>query len=144
MKHLLILFVVLFPTVGLGAEGDDERFCSTINLYLENDLFGETDQHYTNGIRFSCVSQDLSSYLKDPDLPDWVREANHRLRFFHSLKDAETLQKTSPRSLKMTGPMPDTFISGSLTISATGNSWTHLNSTSAWWDPHPWQKMHRI
>ena len=43
MKHLLILFVVLFPTVGLGAEGDDERFCSTINLYLENDLFGETD-----------------------------------------------------------------------------------------------------
>tara|TARA_R110002124_G_scaffold41367_1_gene128270 strand:+ start:13126 stop:14160 length:1035 start_codon:yes stop_codon:yes gene_type:complete len=93
MKHLLILFVVLFPTVGLGAEGDDERFCSTINLYLENDLFGETDQHYTNGIRFSCVSQDLSSYLKDPDLPDWVREANHRLRFFHSLKDAETLQR---------------------------------------------------
>ena len=93
MKHLLILFVVLFPTVGLGAEGEDERFCSTVNLYLENDLFGETDQHYTNGIRFSCVSQDLSSYLKDPDLPDWVREANHRLRFFHSLKDAETLQR---------------------------------------------------
>ncbi|MCP5172879.1 MAG: lipid A deacylase LpxR family protein [Pseudomonadales bacterium] len=56
-------------------------------MYLENDLFGETDQHYTNGIRFSWISPDLTSYEDDPLLPKWVREANSKLRFFHGMKD---------------------------------------------------------
>lgn len=59
----------------------------TLNMYLENDLFGETDQHYTNGIRFSWISPNLNSYEDDPTLPGWLRSANRKLRFFHKHGD---------------------------------------------------------
>lgn len=71
------------------ASAQDSRYCDTLNFYLENDLFGETDLHYTNGIRFSCVSPDLSSYLEDKQLPPWVRKVNNKLRFFHGLKKGD-------------------------------------------------------
>lgn len=55
----------------------------TLNAYFENDLFGETDRNYTNGIRLSWTSPDLSSYEKDKTLPKWLRESNDFLHFFH-------------------------------------------------------------
>ncbi len=48
----------------------------TLNLYFENDLFAETDQNYTNGIRASYVTGDLTSFLNDPELPEWIRRYN--------------------------------------------------------------------
>ncbi|MBP0049579.1 lipid A deacylase LpxR family protein [Marinobacterium sp. AK62] len=51
----------------------------TANLYFENDLFSETDQQYTNGIRVSWVSPEIESFLDDPDLPHWMRSANRWL-----------------------------------------------------------------
>ncbi|WP_261842076.1 lipid A deacylase LpxR family protein [Aliamphritea ceti] len=48
----------------------------TLNLYFENDLFAETDQNYTNGIRASYVTGDLTSFLDDPELPEWIRTYN--------------------------------------------------------------------
>lgn len=56
----------------------------TTNLYFENDLFGETDQQYTNGTRLSWISPDLSSYIDDPSLPDWLSRVNQRLKLLHS------------------------------------------------------------
>lgn len=50
----------------------------TTNLYLENDLFGETDQNYTNGIRLSWVSPNLSSYRDDPAVPELLNSVNDR------------------------------------------------------------------
>lgn len=44
----------------------------TFNFYLENDLFSETDQDYTNGIRLSWVSPNLQSYHDDPRMPRWL------------------------------------------------------------------------
>jgi len=58
----------------------------TLNVYFENDLFTESDQNYTNGIRFSWVSPDISSYEKDPILPPWLRKVNDTLDFLHQLK----------------------------------------------------------
>ena len=55
----------------------------TLNVYLENDLFSETDQDYTSGIRASWVSPDVADYLDDKSLPAWVRQFNEKLRFFH-------------------------------------------------------------
>ena len=52
-------------------------------MYLENDLVNNTDQGYTNGIRFSWITPDISSYVDDPALPDWIRKANRNLSFFH-------------------------------------------------------------
>ncbi len=48
----------------------------TITFYLENDLFADTDQQYTNGVRFSWTSPDLTSYLDDERLPVWARQYN--------------------------------------------------------------------
>jgi hypothetical protein len=84
-SFILIFVACYLPFKFVLAE--EERYCNTLNLYLENDLFGETDLHYTNGIRVSCVSPDLNSYLDDERLPPWVREVNDKLRFFHGLKD---------------------------------------------------------
>jgi len=61
----------------------------TLNLYFENDLFDETDQNYTNGIRLSWISPDTTSYQNDPTFPAWLRAANRRLRLLHS-NDPET------------------------------------------------------
>lgn len=57
----------------------------TFNIYFENDLFGESDQNYTNGIRLSWVSPDTASYYDDPAFPAWVRAVNRRLRFFNHI-----------------------------------------------------------
>ncbi len=48
----------------------------THNLYFENDLFSDTDQSYTNGIRLAWVSPDINNYLSDPAIPEWLRDVN--------------------------------------------------------------------
>jgi hypothetical protein len=51
----------------------------TANFYFENDLFSDTDQQYTNGLRLSFVSPEIESFIDDPDLPGWMRDANRLL-----------------------------------------------------------------
>jgi len=36
---------------------------------MENDWFGGTDQHYTNGLRLTLISPDLTDYRKNPEIP---------------------------------------------------------------------------
>jgi lipid A 3-O-deacylase len=72
----------------------------TLNLYFENDLFSETDQDYTSGIRASWVSPDIADYLDDPALPKWIESVNKRLVFFHQRK--EGLQRNLIFSLGQT------------------------------------------
>ncbi len=79
MNRLSLLPILLLA--GCVANAGDEPW--TVNAYFENDLFSETDQNYTNGIRLSWVSPDISSYETDPRLPNWVREVNDKLDFFH-------------------------------------------------------------
>lgn len=38
------------------------RSASVFTFYLENDFFGGTDRHYTNGTKFSWLSADLSTW----------------------------------------------------------------------------------
>lgn len=70
------LMLAALPTVGQAAEVDDSW---TANLYFENDLFSETDQQYTNGLRLSWVSPEIDSFIDDPRLPDWLRASNRLL-----------------------------------------------------------------
>jgi len=62
----------------------------TSNLYVENDLFGDTDQNYTNGIRLSWVSPNLDSFRDDPDVPDLINRVNDRLDRLLDFKDSLT------------------------------------------------------
>lgn len=79
IRYLFILFLI--PVNAIAS--NDPKDSWTFNLYFENDLFAETDQDYTNGIRLSWVSPDLTDYIKDPSLPNWLRSVNKRLTFFH-------------------------------------------------------------
>lgn len=81
MKRLSPLLFLAFFTTASAREHP-----WTANLYFENDLFAGTDSNYTNGVRISWVSPDLSSYEEDPSLPRWVRELNDNLRFFHDFR----------------------------------------------------------
>lgn len=72
----------------------------TLNLYFENDLFSNTDEGYTNGVRVSWVSPDLHDYLEDPALPRWIRSINERLTFFHETRTG--LQRNLTFSLGQT------------------------------------------
>lgn len=65
----------------------DQREEWTLNLYVENDLFAESDQDYTSGIRLSWVSPDITNYFDRDVLPGWVRDVNKRLTFFHKSHD---------------------------------------------------------
>ncbi len=69
----------------------DQREEWTLNLYVENDLFAESDQDYTSGIRLSWVSPDITDYYDGDVLPDWVQSVNRRLTFFH--KSHEGLER---------------------------------------------------
>ena len=76
-----LLFLLL--VCGFPLAGEAEHLPWTFSIYFENDLFGETDQNYTNGIRMSWISPDTQSFEKDPLFPAWLRTVNHKLRFFH-------------------------------------------------------------
>ena len=66
----------------------------TLNLYFENDLFSETDQDYTNGVRASWVSPNVNDYLNDERLPSWVRGITPYLPLFDpSDKNSTQLQR---------------------------------------------------
>ncbi len=74
---LLILSLLLCLTP--SALGGNNPWISTI--YFENDLFNGTDSNYTNGVKFSLISPDLSPYAEDGKLPRQVLELVHRIPF---------------------------------------------------------------
>lgn len=76
----LAFCLYLFALPSWAEQTDEEPW--TLNLYFENDLFTETDQDYTNGIRASWVSPNITDYLNDKRLPGWVREVNQHLPLF--------------------------------------------------------------
>ncbi|MFT4561099.1 MAG: lipid A 3-O-deacylase [Gammaproteobacteria bacterium] len=45
---------------------------STFSVLFENDLFGDTDQQYTNGVQLSWESPDLTRYADAERLPEWL------------------------------------------------------------------------
>lgn len=92
MRHFVnvfIFFACLAPGIARAhTEGSHEQSVPwTLNVYFENDLFGETDQNYTNGVRVSWVSPDTNGLASDPLYPDWLQGLNKQLRFFNRIDD---------------------------------------------------------
>ncbi len=62
---------------------------SVFSFQVENDLFDGTDAQYTNGVKFTWTSPNLTDF-NDPLLPVWIRCSNDRLRrvveWFHPEK----------------------------------------------------------
>lgn len=55
----------------------------TLSLHFENDLFGNTDANYTNGLKVSWISPDLTRYKDSPQLPRWSHWWIDKLPFIH-------------------------------------------------------------
>lgn len=96
----ILLLAVCTGTSGTALAASDPTERWTLNLYFENDLFSNTDEGYTNGLRAAWVSPDLQDYLDDPTLPRWIREVNERLTFFH--KTRKGLQRNLTFSIGQT------------------------------------------
>ena len=60
--------VALGMITGVSAAGDDQNVSRSdggvFSLYFENDLFADTDQHYTNGTKIGWVSPDLEAFAQ--------------------------------------------------------------------------------
>jgi len=55
----------------------------TFSVHFENDLFADTDQNYTNGIKLSWVSPDLTRFRDSERLPDWSHKYVEMLPFIN-------------------------------------------------------------
>lgn len=53
-------------------------------LYFENDLFTGTDANYTNGVKYSVISPDLSIHATEGIVPRKVLEQIHKLPFIEN------------------------------------------------------------
>ena len=148
----LATFALLLATAALAAEpGRATPEPWTVNFYLENDLFVNTDNDYTNGLRLSFISPDLDNYLDDPTLPQWVREINRQLAFMHgSLHgvDRNLVLAIGQAIYTPADPVPAPMPAGSMAWSAirprsaTGS--IHWNCTSASSAPHRRPRRRRI
>lgn len=74
----LCVLLAALPALAQEPGGGDEtpvlsaRDKQTLILTVENDKFlGGTDEEYTNGLKLTWVSPDLSRYADDPRLPEW-------------------------------------------------------------------------
>lgn len=77
----LLCAFCLLTSVTTPAQSDEPW---SINFFLENDLFANTDLNYTNGIRLSTISPDLDNF-EDPNGQKypWVEKLNNLLTFVH-------------------------------------------------------------
>lgn len=92
MKHLLLtLCCLLFlPATARANANTPEPETKkaktdswTFNLYFENDLFSGTDGNYTNGVKLTWISPDLTSYATSEKLPEWSGPLIRRIPFIN-------------------------------------------------------------
>ncbi len=73
MRCLLLFFPLFTALTAVGqdvANGRSPNDQHTLTLYIENDLFANTDRYYSNGVRLSYLSPDLEALA----LPGWAQE----------------------------------------------------------------------
>ena len=70
---LLLVFILSAISTALGAQtSKSPSESSTFSILFENDLFGDTDQQYTNGVQVSWEVPDLTRYADAERLPAWL------------------------------------------------------------------------
>jgi hypothetical protein len=78
-KFLLITFLLVTFCLPVTAIAQSNPWTHT--FYFENDLFNGTDSNYTNGVKYSVISPDLSPNAPEGKLPRIVLEYVHRIPF---------------------------------------------------------------
>ncbi|MCK9273699.1 MAG: lipid A deacylase LpxR family protein [Syntrophales bacterium] len=83
VKTFLLFFLCFFFIFRTPAFGDEVQNSWTFSLYIENDTFTNTDRHYTNGIKLTWISPDLTSYAQGDTLPGWALHLVQMLPFIN-------------------------------------------------------------
>lgn len=78
---VLLGLMLTWPETPVAAGDYDDSW--TFSLHFENDLFSDTDRNYTNGIKLSWVSPDLTRFRDSGSLPSWAYPLVDRLPFIH-------------------------------------------------------------
>jgi lipid A 3-O-deacylase len=64
----ILFYIFIFST---SAWSKDPSELQTVQIFFENDLFGDTDKYYTNAVQITWLSKDLKRYKDDVRLPKW-------------------------------------------------------------------------
>jgi hypothetical protein len=67
---VLAFSILICCSVSSAQTGSTEKY-QTLFIYLENDVFNGTDRHYTNALKLTWLSADLTEYDEDTRLPRW-------------------------------------------------------------------------
>ncbi len=110
-KITRIFFLVLITAVPctVYAQADTPRDASTFTFYQENDLYTGTDRDYTNGIKLTWISADLTDYRNNPNIPQWSYPLVESLPFVNEPGYVRTLSFSigqniyTPENIKESG-----------------------------------------
>ncbi len=71
MACLAVICLLFASRVAAEDEKKIQEESLTFSFYFENDLFADTDQNYTNGVKLTWISPDLTRYAESGQLPEW-------------------------------------------------------------------------
>jgi lipid A 3-O-deacylase len=86
---VLILTIISLPQLAFTSD-EKARGSDTLIFYLENDAFFDTDRYYTNGMKLSWISRDLSNYGDIVTVP-WMHRVIEKLPFINDPENQRTL-----------------------------------------------------
>jgi hypothetical protein len=64
----ILFYIFIFSNYAWSKEPSELQ---TVQIFFENDLFGDTDKYYTNAVQITWLSKDLKRYKDDVRLPKW-------------------------------------------------------------------------
>ncbi|MCX8118115.1 MAG: lipid A deacylase LpxR family protein [Desulfobacterota bacterium] len=67
---LSVCLALFLPSFSSGQVPSDQKH-QTFFVHFENDVFDGTDRHYTNALKFTWLSKDLTEFDEDTRLPRW-------------------------------------------------------------------------
>ena len=76
---LILTMNLMIPGTVLAEEEQNNPWAQSI--FFENDLFDGTDSNYTNGVKYSLISPDLSPHAKKGLIPRKVLELIHKIPY---------------------------------------------------------------
>jgi lipid A 3-O-deacylase len=80
-SRLFLFFIAIAATNCLHADHRTADESWTFTFRFENDLFADTDRNYTNGIKLSWISPDLTRFRDSDKLPDWAKAIVRKLPY---------------------------------------------------------------
>jgi lipid A 3-O-deacylase len=85
MKYIVVAVQIAIVSFTAGAAFATESYkdLHTFSFYFENDIVARTDQAYTNGVKLTWVSPDLTSYAESENLPEWSLPLIEKIPFIH-------------------------------------------------------------